>query len=262
MNWTRAELLAALHLYLQLPFGQLHRGQPRIVQLAAWLGRTPSSVAMKLVNIASLDPAITGTGRAGLKKASQLDRDVWAELTASWSAVALQAATEYEALAAQEGLTPIEADRIASTELPDVDDEVATPTTTEREALVKVRISQVRFRRWVLASYGGRCCVTGLHEPRLLLASHIVPWSESPANRMNPRNGLCLSPLYDRAFDQGLITITPGSLKIRVSQQIMDAVADQYIQQSLVALDGVPIRPPERFHPDGELLAWHQKRYG
>jgi predicted restriction endonuclease len=78
---------------------------------------------------------------------------------------------------------------------------------------------------------------------------------------MNPRNGLCLSPLYDRAFDQGLITITPGSLKIRVSQQLRDASADQYIQQSLVALDGVPIRAPERFHPDDQLLAWHQKRY-
>jgi putative restriction endonuclease len=261
MNWTRAELLAALHLYLQLPFGQLHRGQPRIVQLAAWLGRTPSSVAMKLVNIASLDPAITETGRAGLKKASKLDRDLWAELTSSWSAIAQQAGTEYEALAAQEGLTPIEADRIAPTELPDVDEEFATPTTTEREALVRVRISQVRFRRWVLASYGGRCCITGLQEPRLLLASHIVPWSESPANRMNPRNGLCLSPLYDRAFDRGLITITPGSLKIRVAQQLRDAVADKYIQQSLVALDGVPIRPPERFRPDDQLLAWHQKRY-
>jgi putative restriction endonuclease len=261
MNWTRDELLAALHLYLQLPFGQLHRGQPRIVQLARWLGRTPSSVAMKLVNIASLDPAITGTGRAGLKKASQLDRDVWIELTASWSTVANEAATAYEALAAQDGLTPIEADRIASTEFPDVEPETSAPTATEREARVKVRISQVRFRRWVLASYGGRCCVTGLQEPRLLIASHIVPWSESPANRMNPRNGLCLSPLYDRAFDQGLITITPGSLKIRVSQHLREAVADAYVQQALVALDGVPIRPPERFRPDDELLAWHQKRY-
>ncbi|MBL8351176.1 MAG: HNH endonuclease [Burkholderiaceae bacterium] len=261
MNWTRAELLAALHLYLQLPFGQLHRAQPRIVQLAGWLGRTPSSVAMKLVNIASLDPAITATGRAGLNKASQLDRDVWAELTSSWPAVAQAAAVEYEALAAQKGLNPIEADRIAPTELPDVEDEAAAPTTTEREALIKVRISQVRFRRWVLASYGGRCCVTGLQEPRLLIASHIVPWSESPANRMNPRNGLCLSPLYDRAFDQGLITITPRSLKIRVSQQLRDAVADAYAQQALVALDGMQIRPPERLRPDDELLAWHQKRY-
>lgn len=216
---------------------------------------------MKLVNIASLDPAITETGRAGLKKASRLDRDLWAGLTESWSDVAGEAAIEYEALAAREGLTPIEADRITATELPGAREAFALAIATERQALVKVRISQVRFRRWVLASYGGKCCVTGLQEPRLLIASHIVPWSDSPANRMNPRNGLCLSPLYDRAFDQGLITITPGSLKIRVSQQLRDATADSYAQRTLVALDGVAIRPPERFLPDDELLAWHQKRF-
>jgi putative restriction endonuclease len=261
MNWTRAEVLAALHLYLQVPFGQLHQGQPRIVQLAGWLGRTPGSVAMKLVNIASLDPAITATGRAGLKKASQLDRDVWTELTASWATVAQQAATAYESLAAREGLTPIEADRISATELPNLTEASATALATEREALVKVRISQVRFRRWVLASYGGRCCVTGLKEPRLLIASHIVPWSVSPENRMNPRNGLCLSPLYDRAFDQGLITVTPKSLKIRVSEQLREGTADPYAQQALIALDGVAIRPPDRLAPDDELLAWHQARY-
>ena len=49
-NWTRAQTLAALHIYLQLPFGQLHRNQPRIVQLAQWLGRTPNAVALKLVS--------------------------------------------------------------------------------------------------------------------------------------------------------------------------------------------------------------------
>lgn len=261
MNWTRPEILAAVHLYLQLPFGQLHRGQPRIIELAAWLRRTPSSVAMKLVNLASLDPAITRTGRAGLRGASKMDRIVWAELTTSWAEVAQEAATEYERLAGSQGLTPLEADRIAMTELSDTRAESGTPESTERTALVKLRINQVRFRRWVLASYSGRCCVTGLGEPRLLIASHIVPWAESPAHRLNPRNGLCLSPLYDRAFDQGLITITPRSLKIRVSNQLRDAVEDTYIQQALVALEGRAIRSPERFHPDDDLLEWHQRRH-
>lgn len=77
MNWTRAQVLAALHLYVQLPFGQLHSKNARIQQLAHWLGRTPGSVAMKLSNLASLDPQITGTGRVGLPGASKLDRDVW-----------------------------------------------------------------------------------------------------------------------------------------------------------------------------------------
>ena len=261
MNWTRAEVLAALHLYLQLPFGQLHRGQPRIVQLARWLGRTPSSVAMKLVNIASLDPAITGSGRVGLQKASKLDRDVWAEVTASWSNVLGGAAAAYEHFAAQEGLTAIEADHIEPAELAAVSGDLDLPFDTERETAVKVRLNQVRFRRWVLASYGGRCCVTGLQEPKLLIASHIVPWAENAVHRLNPRNGLCLSPLYDRAFDQGLITITPVSLQIRVGRRLREAVADTYAQQAFVALDGIPIRASDRLRPDDELLAWHQRRF-
>lgn len=261
MNWTRAEVLAALHLYMQLPFGQLHRGQPRIVQLARWLGRTPSSVAMKLVNIASLDPAITRSGRAGLTKASKLDRDVWAEVTTSWSNVLNAASDAYERFAAQEGLTATEADHIDPSELASISGDLGLPIGTEREVVAKARVNQVRFRRWVLASYGGRCCITGLQEPKLLIASHIVPWAESPAQRLNPRNGLCLSPLYDRAFDQGLITITPVSLQIRVGQRLREAVADSYVQQALVALHGVPIRASDRLRPDDELLAWHQKRF-
>lgn len=261
MNWSRAEVLAALHLYLQLPFGQLHRNQPRIVQLASWLGRTPSSVAMKLVNIASLDPVIMASGRVGLKKASQLDRDVWAEVRASWSGVMDEAASAYERFAAQVGLSALDADHIAPAELAVVPGDLEMPEGTERQAVVKLRVNQVRFRRWVLVSYGGRCCITGLQEPKLLIASHIVPWAESPAHRLNPRNGLCLSPLYDRAFDQGLITITPGSLQVRVGRRLREAVGDTYVQQALVALDGLPIRSPDRLKPDDELLAWHQSRF-
>jgi len=44
-TWTRSETLAAFHIYLQLPFGQLHRNQPKIVQLSQWLGRTANAVA-------------------------------------------------------------------------------------------------------------------------------------------------------------------------------------------------------------------------
>lgn len=261
MNWTRAEVLAALHLYLQLPFGQLHRGQRRIVQLAGWLGRTPSSVAMKLVNIASLDPTITGSGRTGLKKASRLDRDVWTELSTSSSDIVGEAAAAFERFAVRDGLTAIEADHIEPAELAAASVDADLVTGTEREAIVKLRVNQVRFRRWILASYGGRCCITGLQEPKLLIASHIVPWTEDAAQRLNPRNGLCLSPLYDRAFDQGLITITPGSLQIRVGRHLREAVGDTYAQQALVALDGTPIRAPDRLRPDDELLAWHQRRH-
>ena len=70
------------------------------------------------------------------------------------------------------------------------------------------RIKQDFFRRAVLASYRGRCCISGVGEPRLLIASHIVPWREDKANRLNPSNGLCLSAIHDKAFDSYLFSLT------------------------------------------------------
>ena len=75
-RWSKDELKLAFHLYCQLPFGKLHQRNPEIVELARLLGRTPGSVAMKLVNFASLDPTITRSGRSGLNNASKLDREV------------------------------------------------------------------------------------------------------------------------------------------------------------------------------------------
>ena len=69
IRWTKEQLKLAFHLYCQLPFGKLHQRNPEIIKLANMIGRTPSAVAMKLVNFASLDPAITGTGRSGLGNA-------------------------------------------------------------------------------------------------------------------------------------------------------------------------------------------------
>lgn len=50
--WTRDELLIAFNLYCRTPFGRLHRGNPDIIAMAELLGRTPSSVSMKLCNFA------------------------------------------------------------------------------------------------------------------------------------------------------------------------------------------------------------------
>jgi hypothetical protein len=78
-RWTRDELLVALNLYHKLTFGQLYARQPAIVALAQKLGRGANSVAMKLCNFASLDPALKLRGIRGLEGASALDRTVWKE---------------------------------------------------------------------------------------------------------------------------------------------------------------------------------------
>ena len=87
--WTRDELLAACNLYFTLPFGQMHSRNPIIIKMAGALGRTPGSIAMKLVNFASLDPTHQARGVSGLKGRSRADREIWEEFRSQWdSAVA------------------------------------------------------------------------------------------------------------------------------------------------------------------------------
>ncbi len=79
VRWTREQLLVALNLYHKLRFGQMDKRQRVIIDLAHKIGRTPDAVAMKLVNLASLDPALKLRGIMGLPGSSQLDRDMWEE---------------------------------------------------------------------------------------------------------------------------------------------------------------------------------------
>lgn len=79
-NWTSEQLKLAFNFYCQTPFGKLHSKNPQIMELAGLIGRTPSALAMKLVNFVSLDPSITQTGRKGLSGASALDRKIWLSL--------------------------------------------------------------------------------------------------------------------------------------------------------------------------------------
>jgi DNA (cytosine-5)-methyltransferase 1/putative restriction endonuclease len=238
------ELVAAFRLYCELPFGRLHHRNPEIVALAKVLDRTPSSVAMKLVNLASLDPAITASGRKGLGNASAGDRQIWREFRGDWTAMEEESGEVFHRLGIPEaeaatgpGLLP--------------------PTgETSAEALVQVRRGQAFFRRAVLASYGGQCCMSGLAEPGLLLASHIKPWARDAGNRLNPSNGLCLSALHDRAFDQGLIGVDTD-YHVRVSPVLRDQGGNALAKTWLLGLEGTRIRLPERFLPEREFLAWH-----
>lgn len=255
MDWTREQLLPVLHLYTGLPFGQLHARNRHVKQLAEWLGRTAGSVAMKLTNLSSLDPAITSTGRKGLSGASALDRAVWNEFQTGWDAMAVAASRAYEALARANRATPDPG--LSAVELePSAFDE---GTTTN--AWIRVRTNPARFRRAVLANYGTRCCVSGLAVEGLLVASHIVPWSLDIKNRLNPQNGLCLSTLHDRAFDLGIFTVAPD-YRVRISQSIDRSLSDPFLMDSLLRFEGAEIRMPQRYRPAPEFLQSHAKRFG
>lgn len=126
----------------------------------------------------------------------------------------------------------------------------------ERVVQTKVRVTQSRFRKWILSIYGGKCCVTGLAVPQLLQASHISDWSADPANRMNPSNGLCLSATYHVAFDNHLIAFDE-SYKMVISKSIKDFCTNAIHKTYFEAYEGKPMCMPCKFPPDKNLLAEH-----
>src|SRR5690606_4950830 len=153
-----------------------------IILLAKLIDRTPSAIALKLVNFASPDPQLAARGIKGMGNTSALDREIRDQFHAHWEGLALESEHLRNTLIAEYGVEPIEIDQ------PDI----ADFTGETRQVLREQRIKQSFFRKAVLSSYRGRCCMSGLSESRLLVASHIVPWSRDKANRLNPANGLSL----------------------------------------------------------------------
>lgn len=91
-----------------------------------------------------------------------------------------------------------------------LDDSTISPT--ERHDLIKCRVGQGTFRQKLIA-YWKACAVTGYKDTGLLVASHIKPWRVcTNAERLNPFNGLLLTPNLDRAFDAGLISFRSDGL--------------------------------------------------
>lgn len=91
---------------------------------------------------------------------------------------------------------------------------------TDRESVVLSRVGQGQFRQALMKKYDGRCIITGIDHPSLLVASHIKPWAASTnEERLSVDNGLLLSATYDRLFDNGLITFD-SSGKISLSSLI------------------------------------------
>ncbi len=96
------------------------------------------------------------------------------------------------------------------------------PVETDAPYHSSARRVQSFFRAAVLTSYASRCAISGLAVRELLVASHIIPWSNSIERRADPTNGLCLNALFDRAFDRGLITIDEDH-RVVVSRQLSEA---------------------------------------
>ncbi len=230
--------MLAINLYCKTPFGRIHVRNPEIIELANLLKRSPGSVSYKLANFASIDPSLA---RKGASNVSKLDREVWNEFFENWNEMAFMSEKVSSELKGKSL---------------DAEEYFSSPEGKTRETLIKTRVNQGFFRKMILSSYDYACCITGIHVPELLVASHIVPWVKDEKNRMNPMNGLCLNSLHDKAFDVGLITVDED-FRIVLSPKIK--CVESQGTRIFFDYEGTKIRMPKRFIPDQQFLRFHRE---
>ena len=239
--WTREEEIIVFNLYCQIPFQSSSKNHPEVIRIANIIGRSPSAVNMKIGNFGSFDETLKKKGIVGLTNASKLDAQIWEEFNNNWDKLSFESERLLRELQGN----------IKSDSLENI------PTGKEKIIAVKQRVNQNFFRKAVLTSYQNTCCITGLNNPELLIASHIKPWAASNENeKTNPRNGLCLNALHDRAFDKGFITVT-SDYKIHISKNISDIYDGASVEKFFMCYDNQKILIPEKFSPLAEFLIYH-----
>lgn len=120
---------------------------------------------------------------------------------------------------------------------------------------VQQRLHQAQFREAVITAYGARCALSGLPEPLLLDAAHIIEDRNEDFGHPVVPNGLPLSKIHHAAFDAQLLGIDPD-FKVHVADRLRD-LNDGPTLQAIKDLDGRSIRLPSRQRdwPDRDRLA-------
>ena len=188
-----------------------------------------------------------------------MEEAIWERFQADSAAVAVEAEEAWEAL----GMPSDDADASGPAGAdPDAEPISVPEGATQTSRTRSVRLHQAFFRRTVLSGYGHRCALTGLAHPALLVASHIIPWSADESRRADPRNGLCLNALADKAFDRGLFTLDDDLAVVVgvLGPSLRDPEVGGTLAEHLAGWEGRRLRLPERFEPDGEAVRWHRGR--
>lgn len=242
--WTHDEMVLALDLYFRLPFGRLVRTTPEVIELANLIGRSNNAVALRLVNYAACDPVIIESGRTGMVGGVSVCKPIWDEYVGQKERLFYEAENIKARL---KNSTVEKLLQIDEKELQGLD----------KQTYVKHRVNQQAFRSMILNIYEKSCAITGINIPDLLVASHIIPWSENKEERLNPENGLCLSSLYDKAFDRGFISID-NNYRVLISEKLKQYQNEPFYGKHFAAIEGMEIHLPEYHKPNKVFLEWHR----
>lgn len=245
--WSRDELILAFNLYLKIPFGKYHRGNQDVIELAKLINRTPSAVAMRLSNFASVDPYHQKRGIKGLTGGIKQVKPIWDEFSENKEELIF----ESEKILAE--IQNVSIERKYKTVLDGIENFEGESKVRE----VKTRVNQNVFRQIMLTNYHNKCAVTGFSNPAFLIASHIIPWSVDKQNRLNPQNGILLNNLHDKAFENGYLAIN-NRYQILICSELRKS-DDEFVQNYFKAYHRKELIRPERFLPDIQFLEKHME---
>jgi putative restriction endonuclease len=247
--WTKDQTIVAFNLYCKIPFNRVTSTHPEIVKIAKIIGRSTNSVKMKIGNFGSFDPELKKRGIVGLSNVSKLDKEVWDEFNSNWEKLAYESEVliaKFKNKKIDEYIKEFDFEKYSIGKV--------------KESIVKIRLKQNFFRQTILSAYNNCCCITGINIKALLIASHIIPWSEDEKLRLNPHNGLCLNVIHDKAYDKYLISITPD-YEIKISKKFHSAKINNAIKDIFVKFHNQKIILPERFIPNRDYLDKHYQKF-
>ena len=240
-NWSRIEDAACLYLYMKHGHRQVDKADKEVVRLAEAIGRTPSAVSYKTANFWWLDPVSRGKG---FNHISKIDEEVWdiyrddmESLQGLYSLVALGKSFASAALDQEKSIEE------GDYHIPD------------SKGFASIRAGQEKIRMNALLLYRGKCALCVIDHPKLLVASHIVPWSADQNVRGDPRNVILLCALHDSFFDSGLISLA-DDYTVLVSKDL-----DGYsgANAAAIAVSGKKLSLPARYPPKLEYIRFHRK---
>lgn len=200
---------------------------------------------MKIGNIGRLDPELQKRNITGLVHGAKMEKLVWDEFNRDREKLVYEA----EKIIEERSRQSVENQYLQSEEM--------NYSSQDKMRLIKTRMNQRFFRSSVLAAYHSTCAITGTQVKEFLVASHIKPWAVDKENRLNPRNGICLNAIHDKAFDRGLITID-NDYRVVVSRRLKEFYTNELIEYAFKTYEGHTILVPSKFAPSISFLQYHQ----
>ncbi len=251
-KWTRDEFMLVMNLYTKLRYGQFNYRNTEVIKLAELIGKTPGAVAFKLVHLSRQDPKHKDRVK-GLANPGKNAIKMYNEFSNNWDEMLYQS----EVLLAQYQNKTVEEIVLDQNEIKEIEKDILSGKDgKDVERIVKTRVNQSLFRKVVINNYSNSCAICSLNIQNLLVASHILKWSESKEHRLNPTNGLCLCNIHDRAFELGYIGINTD-YSILISYELKQIKEQNTFSSLFGRHENQPIVLPDKFYPNTNFLEIH-----